>query len=111
MAGWRNGISRKGIRCCYLTTTPHWRRHQQWMLLQTSTARAELGHMIIDPDGPLCGCGHRGHVSRFARPSVRAIEGQIAAGHAPTLGRSRTGAALVAEALRAGDALAISAFA
>ena len=26
---------------------------------------AELGHVIVDPDGPLCGCGHRGHVESF----------------------------------------------
>ncbi len=32
---------------------------------------AELGHMIIDPDGPLCGCGHRGHIESFCSgPSI-----------------------------------------
>lgn len=27
----------------------------------------ELGHMTIDPDGPLCGCGNRGCVEAYAR--------------------------------------------
>src|SRR5574339_28816 len=27
---------------------------------------AELGHMIIDADGPLCGCGHPGHAESFS---------------------------------------------
>src|SRR5215208_6500948 len=27
---------------------------------------AEVGHMIIDPDGPVCGCGHCGHLEAFS---------------------------------------------
>jgi len=27
---------------------------------------AELGHMVLDPDGPPCGCGGRGHLESFA---------------------------------------------
>ena len=30
-----------------------------------STA-GEMGHMTIDPDGPLCGCGVRGHLEAYA---------------------------------------------
>lgn len=74
---------------------------------------AELGHMIIDPEGPLCGCGHRGHVESFCSgPSIaRYVKEQIEAGQPSTL-RAQPGlsAALIAEAARAGDALAISAF-
>ena len=36
-----------------------------------SGAAGELGHVIIDPDGPPCGCGARGHLESFA--SGRAI--------------------------------------
>ena len=74
---------------------------------------AELGHMIIDPEGPLCGCGHRGHVESFCSgPSIaRYVKEQIEAGQPSTLrGQPLLNAALIADAARAGDALAISAF-
>jgi glucokinase len=74
---------------------------------------AELGHMIIDPEEPLCGCGHRGHVESFSSgPSIaRYVKEQIEAGQPSTLrAQPSLNAALIAEAARAGDALAISAF-
>lgn len=36
---------------------------------------AELGHMILDPDGPVCGCGRKGCLEAFA--SRLAIEREI----------------------------------
>ena len=74
---------------------------------------AELGHMIIDPNGPLCGCGQRGHVESFCSgPSItRYVKEQLKAGQTSMLQAQRNlNAALIAEAARAGDALAISAF-
>ena len=74
---------------------------------------AELGHMIIDPDGPLCGCGHHGHVESFSSgPSItRYVKEQIESGHNSTLrAQPNLSAAHIADAARAGDALAISAF-
>jgi glucokinase len=74
---------------------------------------AELGHMIIDPNGPLCGCGHRGHVESFCSgPSIaRYVVEQLAAGETSSLrSQSNVGAVQIAEAARAGDGLAISAF-
>jgi glucokinase len=82
---------------------------------------AELGHMIIDPKGPLCGCGHRGHVESFCSgPSIaRYVNEQLQAGQTSTLrfddaqhkqAQQSLGTAQIAEAARAGDALAISAF-
>lgn len=74
---------------------------------------AELGHMIIDPDGPLCGCGHPGHVESFASgPSItRYVRELIDAGRQSTLRTQPVlNAALIADAARAGDALAIAAF-
>jgi len=76
----------------------------------------ELGHMIIDPNGPPCGCGHNGHVESFCSgPAIaRYVSGQIQAGR---LGETslqpdvNLSAAQVADAARAGDSLAISAFA
>jgi glucokinase len=36
------------------------------LLLGVAGMATELGHMIIDPDGPMCGCGHRGHLESFS---------------------------------------------
>ena len=74
---------------------------------------AELGHMIIDPNGPLCGCGYRGHVESYCSgPSIaRYVDEQLKAGQSSTLqALPNLNAAVIAEAARAGDALAISAF-
>ncbi len=74
---------------------------------------AELGHMIIDPDGPLCGCGQRGHVESFSSgPSItRYVNEQLAAGQKSSLQEQpNLTAAQIAETARAGDVLAISAF-
>ncbi len=40
---------------------------------------AELGHMILDPNGPQCGCGVNGHLEAFA--SRLAIEREIRIAH------------------------------
>jgi len=74
---------------------------------------AELGHMIIDPNGPLCGCGKRGHIESFSSgPSIaRYVMEQLTAGEKSSLrGETTITAAQAADAARAGDALAISAF-
>jgi glucokinase len=74
---------------------------------------AELGHMLIDPDGPLCGCGHRGHIESFSSgPSIaRYVVEQLKAGQKSTLhAQPHLSAAHIADAAREGDALAISAF-
>lgn len=74
---------------------------------------AELGHMIIDPDGPLCGCGHYGHVESFSSgPAIaRYVREQLHAGERSSLHSQPTlSAAQVAEAALQGDALAISSF-
>jgi glucokinase len=74
---------------------------------------AELGHIIVDPNGPLCGCGQRGHVEAFSSgPALaRYVAEQIKAGKETSLQASpRPTAVQVAEAAQQGDALAISAF-
>jgi len=77
---------------------------------------AELGHMLIDLDGPPCGCGHNGHVESFCSgPAIaRYVKERIAAGEKSSLHALRQpdlSAAQVADAAHQGDALAISAFA
>jgi glucokinase len=74
---------------------------------------AELGHIIVEPEGPLCGCGRRGHIESFASgPSIaRYVSEQIRAGQASSLqSHSHLTAAQVADAAREGDELAVSAF-
>lgn len=74
---------------------------------------AELGHMIIDADGPLCGCGYHGHVESFSSgPAIaRYVNEQIGMGQKSTLqaGPDLNPRQVAAAALQ-GDALAISAF-
>jgi len=36
----------------------------------------ELGHMVIDPDGPLCGCGNRGCLEALASGTAIAARGE-----------------------------------
>ncbi|OGS41435.1 MAG: hypothetical protein A2506_09620 [Elusimicrobia bacterium RIFOXYD12_FULL_66_9] len=48
------------------------------LLLGAHGAAAELGHLVLDPAGPLCGCGSRGCLEAYA--SRTAIERDIRAG-------------------------------
>lgn len=77
-------------------------------------AAAEVGHMILLPDGPICGCGNRGCAEALA--SRTAIERDIWAGInagrksiVPALmekdGRERLTSGVLAEAWRANDSL------
>jgi glucokinase len=74
---------------------------------------AELGHVIVLPDGPICSCGKRGHIEAIASGTaiVRFVIERINAGDQSAL---QPGAGLsardVAEAARSGDALAIAAY-
>ena len=73
----------------------------------------ELGHILIDPDGPVCGCGHRGHAESFSSGTAiaRYFCEQIEAGQTSTLqAEPNPSAAQIADAAVQGDALANSAF-
>ena len=48
------------------------------LLLGTHGAAAELGHIVLDPNGPKCGCGARGCLEAYA--SRTAMERDIRAG-------------------------------
>lgn len=74
---------------------------------------AELGHVIIDPDGPPCSCGFNGHLESFSSgPAiVRYVLGELEAGARSVMRRDENLSARdVAEAARRGDALAIKAY-
>lgn len=70
----------------------------------------EFGHVTIIPEGPLCGCGHRGHLEALAAgPAIaRYVSERIALGAKSSLEAvSNPTAADVSHAAQAGDALAI----
>ena len=73
----------------------------------------ELGHTIIDPDGPLCSCGFPGHLESFSSgPAiVRYVLSELQAGANSSLrvGDTLTARA-IADAAIHGDALAVSAY-
>ncbi len=49
----------------------------------------ELGHVTVDPNGPVCGCGSHGCVEQYASATaiMRMAREKIAGGHAPGLAR------------------------
>jgi glucokinase len=74
---------------------------------------AELGHMVVDPNGPPCGCGKNGHIESFSSGTAiaRYVNEQLKAGHASSLQTQPVVTTVqIAEAALQGDALAISAF-
>jgi glucokinase len=74
---------------------------------------AELGHSIIDPNGPPCSCGYAGHLEAYSSgPAiVRYVLDEIESGTKSSLNsESEFTAREVAEAAKNGDALAIRAF-
>lgn len=77
---------------------------------------AELGHSIIDPNGPPCSCGFNGHLESFSSgPAiVKYVLGELEAGTTSSLSSAEKGsldARGVAEAAQKGDTLAIKAYA
>jgi len=76
---------------------------------------AELGHMTVLADGPLCGCGQPGHIEAISSGTAiaRYVKEQIDAGQKSTLHASRhpdLSTVQIADAALKGDALALSAF-
>lgn len=73
----------------------------------------ELGHTLIDPNGPVCSCGFAGHLEAFSSgPAiVKYVLSELNAGVVSSLkpGEDLT-ARVVADAAIRGDSLAISAY-
>ncbi len=67
----------------------------------------ELGHVTLEKDGPLCGCGGRGHLEAYSSGTgIRSfVADQIRAGRVSSLGGGES-AKEIAVAANAGDALA-----
>jgi len=79
---------------------------------------AEAGHIIVDPGGPQCGCGHFGCLEAFASGTAiaRYVQNRIKAGKKTRITKmigddlNKVDARVVSEAARLGDKLAIQAF-
>jgi len=74
---------------------------------------AELGHMTVLADGPICGCGQRGHIEAISSGTAiaRYVKEQIDAGQKSTLQTHPSLSTVqIADAALKGDLLAISAF-
>ena len=71
----------------------------------------EVGHVMVDPDGPMCSCGRRGHLEALASGTsmARIAAERIATGEASSLASlPRISAQDIGAAAGAGDALALS---
>lgn len=79
------------------------------MLLGVRGLAAELGHVTVIPDGPLCGCGQRGHLEAIASgpATARWVEDELSQGIPSSLPTDRPITAKdVSEAASQGDELA-----
>ena len=84
------------------------------LLLGYHGLAAELGHVTVLPDGPVCGCGHRGHLEAVGSGTAiaRYVAEQLAQGVPSSLSQTmRPSARDIAMAAEQGDPLAKAAFA
>jgi glucokinase len=84
------------------------------MLLGLHGLAAELGHVTVIPDGPLCSCGQRGHLEAVASgPAIaRWVEQELSQGIPSSMvGQQTITAVVVSQAAKQGDELAQAALA
>ena len=82
------------------------------LVLGSRGLAGELGHVTVYPDGPLCGCGHRGHLEAFSSGTAISnfVREQMAIGIVSTLSTIHNPSAKdVSAAAVQGDALSIKA--
>ncbi len=79
------------------------------LLEGASGLAAEIGHITIEPDGPICGCGRRGHLEALASGTgiARYVAEQLAAGTPSELAEIKNPTARdISQAAGHGDLLA-----
>jgi glucokinase len=71
-------------------------------------AAGEVGHLVVDPSGPRCGCGGRGHVESYAGGAALAARARLAwpAGRRADGNPAPTDVAGIVEAAASGDVIA-----
>lgn len=81
------------------------------LLVGAQGLAGELGHVTILPDGPVCSCGHTGHLEGIASgPGISAyVAGQLQSGRTSIL-QGKPDAKTISQAAKDGDALAKEAF-
>jgi glucokinase len=73
----------------------------------------ELGHTTVQVDGPICGCGKRGHLEAFSSGTgiERFVAEQLKAGRKSILSADKKNSAYdISEMAKQGDALSIEAY-
>ncbi len=116
LSEWKYGVAKGHHDVLYLTVSTGIGGgviSNDHLLLGSHGLATELGHTIVDPNGPLCGCGFNGHLESFSSGTaiVKYVLQELETGaksslkHEPSLGAKQ-----VAEAARNGDALAIAAY-
>lgn len=111
---WRYGAGRGHHHLVYLTVSTGIGGgviSEDHLLVGAHGLGAELGHVTILPDGPICSCGQPGHLEALASgPAIaKFVAGQLEAGRPSSLsGTPETKA--ISQAAREGDGLAQEAF-
>ncbi|MDX9863342.1 MAG: ROK family protein [Anaerolineaceae bacterium] len=83
------------------------------LLLGHRGLAGELGHITVIPEnGPMCGCGKRGHLESVASGTgiARYVTEQLANGRTSLLTKAQPNAREIGEAARQGDELSIEAY-
>lgn len=116
LAEWRTGAARGAGTVVYITVSTGIGGGaivDGRPLLGPDGTAGEMGHITVDLDGPVCGCGGLGHVEAIASGTALARDARalIDAGAAPQLralaaGGAEVDAELLARAADAGDAAA-----
>ncbi len=114
MGEWQYGAGRGHHHLLYLTISTGIGGGvicEDHLLVGSQGLGAELGHVTILPDGPLCSCGQPGHLEALSSgPGIAAyVAEQLTLGR-ETILSGQPNAKQIADAAREGDALAIEAF-
>ncbi len=87
---------------------------QDQLILGKEGLASEAGHMVVEPNGPPCGCGSFGHLEALASGTsiARIVEERLANGQPSSLQEQRAHitARMVSAAAAQGDALASEVF-
>jgi glucokinase len=116
LAEWKFGAGRGHHNVLYLTVSTGVGGGviiNDRLLQGTHGLAAELGHTTVQVDGPICGCGKRGHLESFSSGTgiERFVADQLKAGRKSALDSTkRNSAREISEAARQGDSLSIEAY-
>jgi glucokinase len=117
LAEWKFGAGRRHHNVLYLTVSTGVGGGviiEDRLLQGHHGLAAELGHTTVQADGPLCGCGQRGHLEAYSSGTgiERFVADQLKAGRESVLHpENHNSAFAISEAAKQGDALSIEAYA